>query len=131
MNFTKSVIPRVSEFHDPALCLETFFDQLFLFSARPDMRNKTIRNGRLAFSDVSCPGKDFLQEKALLNVSGQAKSFFPAALPVPCNHSDLRRLRRLTTGCHARLQADVFCFHFFPLSVGLGPTAFCAIGALL
>jgi len=40
MNFTKPVIPRVSEFHDPALCLETFFDQLFFFPARSDMRDK-------------------------------------------------------------------------------------------
>src|SRR6185436_5788272 len=44
-------------------------------------------------------------------------------------HSRWPRSRRSTTGRHARPPAGVACFHFFPRSVGLGPTVCCAIGA--
>lgn len=40
------------------------------------------------------------------------------------------RRRLSTAGFHARLRANFSCSHFFPRSVGLGPTASCARGAL-
>ncbi len=44
----------MSELHNPAFGLKAFFNQLFFFAARSDMRDETIRNGSLAFADVSC-----------------------------------------------------------------------------
>ncbi len=45
------------------------------------------------------------------------------------NHVYSLRLRILTEGYHSRRIWDVFWFHFFPLSVGFGPTDSCASGA--
>ena len=47
----------------------------------------------------------------------------------PCCHARWLRSRRSTTGCHARRRGRAAWFHFFPLSVGLGPTDSCASGA--
>ena len=52
-----------------------------------------------------------------------------AMLRFSWHHACSLRLRRLTTGRQSRRPQCVFCFHFFPLSVGFFPTASCAIGA--
>jgi len=44
-------------------------------------------------------------------------------------HADSLRLRLGKAGFHSRRPARSACFHFFPLSVGLGPTASSARGA--
>ena len=46
-------------------------------------------------------------------------------------HVDSRRLRRSTTGLHTRLREYDAWLHFFPRSVGLGPTDSWAVGAFV
>lgn len=45
------------------------------------------------------------------------------------HHDDLLRSRRSIAGHHGRLREDAVCFHFFPRSVGFGPTSSWARGA--
>jgi hypothetical protein len=46
------------------------------------------------------------------------------------HHVDWPRLRPATAGCHARRPEGFACAHFFPRSVGFGPTHSVARGAL-
>ena len=57
--------------------------------------------------------------------------FFVPALPsIGSRHACWPRSRRSTTGRHALRQEYGALFHFFPRSVGFGPTDSCASGAL-
>ena len=54
----------------------------------------------------------------------------PASAPRVSRRGRWRRWRLLTAGFHVRRRADCACSLFFPRSVGFGPTASCARGAL-
>ena len=56
--------------------------------------------------------------------------FDPGLAPAASRRASVRRWRLSTAGFHARRPARCACSHFFPRSVGLGPTASCAKGAL-
>src|SRR4030042_1743588 len=54
----------------------------------------------------------------------------PGSAPTISRHAARPRSRLTTAGFHSRRPADCACFHFFPRSVGFGPTASRANGAL-
>ena len=54
----------------------------------------------------------------------------PTSVPEVSRRGRWRRWRLLTAGFHVRRRADCACSLFFPRSVGFGPTASCAKGAL-
>jgi hypothetical protein len=56
--------------------------------------------------------------------------FRPGSTPEGSHHAVVPRLRLSTAGFHSRRPADFAWSHFFPLSVGFGPTASIAKGAL-
>ena len=56
--------------------------------------------------------------------------FDPGSVPRALRHAFGLRSRPETAGFHARRREDFVCSHFFPRSVGFGPTASRAIGAL-
>jgi len=53
----------------------------------------------------------------------------PASAQAVSRHADWRRSRLATAGFHGRRRASCVSSHFFPRSVGFGPTASCASGA--
>jgi hypothetical protein len=53
----------------------------------------------------------------------------PESAPGALHHVFGLRSRLGIAGFHARRREDFVCFHFFPRSVGFGPTDSCAIGA--
>lgn len=55
---------------------------------------------------------------------------YPTLASAISRHAVALRSRQRTAGFHSRLQERFFCSHFFPRSVGLGPTASIARGAL-
>lgn len=74
------------------------------------------------FQRIPHPGKDFAQwVRRVRNPEEQRDS--EEVRQVPRYRVDWLRLRRATTGCHLRPPAGFFLLPFFPLSVGLGPTA--------
>ena len=54
----------------------------------------------------------------------------PTWVPAVSHHASVPRLRLSTAGFHARPRECCALSHFFPRSVGFGPTASCASGAL-
>ena len=54
----------------------------------------------------------------------------PASAPTVSRREPARRWRLSTAGFHSRPRGDCACSRFFPRSVGFGPTASCAKGAL-
>ena len=56
--------------------------------------------------------------------------FDPVLVPEASRHAPEPRWRLSTAGFHSRRPADCACCLFFPRSVGFGPTASCAKGAL-
>jgi len=54
----------------------------------------------------------------------------PTLVPRASRRGRWHRWRLWTAGFHARRRVHCVCSHFFPRSVGLGPTASCARGAL-
>ena len=54
----------------------------------------------------------------------------PVSAPRVSRREPAHRWRLSIAGFHARRQANFSCSHFFPRSVGLGPTVSCAKGAL-
>lgn len=61
---------------------------------------------------------------------GVPSQFDPASAPAASRREHVLRWRLSTAGFHSRLRADCACSLFFPRSVGFGPTASCANGAL-
>jgi hypothetical protein len=53
----------------------------------------------------------------------------PVSVPGALHHASVPRSRRGTAGFHARRREDFVWSHFFPRSVGFGPTDSCAMGA--
>ena len=53
----------------------------------------------------------------------------PASARATSRHADWHRSRLATAGFHGRRRASCVWSHFFPRSVGFGPTASCASGA--
>ena len=75
-----------------------------------------------------CQRRDSLPEDSEPGV-GRLRSG-PVSVPRVSRRGPELRWRLSTAGFHARRQASFSCSHFFPRSVGLGPTASCARGAL-
>lgn len=79
----------------------------------------------MVFQSILYPNRD-----SLLSLVVFLKQYFAVkVLQVLENHVYSLLLRILIEGYHSRRIWDVFWFHFFPLSVGFGPTDSCASGA--
>ena len=104
--------------------------QLFL---RP-FAEHAAHNGALRWPSVPAPQHIPCQRRdAPVEVSVPAaasQGFAPLLVPEVSRRELVHRWRLSTAGFHSHLRAGCACFLFFPRSVGFGPTASCAKGAL-
>ena len=83
---------------------------------------------RPAFPHILCRRKDVVESPE--SCYGIASRFVSASIPAVLHHAGWPRQRLSTAGFHARPREDCALPHFFPRSVGFGPTASIASGAL-
>ena len=74
-----------------------------------------------------CPHRDVEPERPFPEIASQQS--YPTSAPGVSHRGSGHRSRLTTAGFHARRRARFACSHFFPRSVGFGPTASCANGA--
>ena len=77
----------------------------------------------------ACPHNPCRHTDAECRLWAGKRPWPPESAPEVLHHADSRRLRLATAGFHERRRAGCAWSHFFPRSVGLGPTACCASGA--
>lgn len=80
-----------------------------------------------AYPDTPCPHISALWEPS--SPRAASRQYDPRLVPEALHHAFEPRSRLTTVGFHARRREDFAWFHFFPRSVGFGPTDSCAIGA--
>lgn len=116
-------VPQPTAVHDTTVCVS------WPLLPRPaDERAGHTRiplsPSRPAFRRSPCPRID-----AGSRLSDNAPMVRSESAPGASRHADGHRLRLATAGFHGRRRASCVWFHFFPLSVGFGPTVSCASGA--
>jgi hypothetical protein len=85
-------------------------------------------------SEQACPDTPYPRISALWEPSsprGVSRQYDPGSVPEALHHAFAPRSRLTTEGFHARRREDFAWSHFFPRSVGFGPTDSCAIGAFI
>jgi len=83
-------------------------------------------------SEQACPDTPYPHISAASEPSSPqavSQECDPRSVPEALHHAFEPRSRLTTAGFHARRQEDFAWSHFFPRSVGFGPTDSCAIGA--